>query len=308
MKPLALLLPLLWAIACGGGASSEGAPAAEPRQGKTPDVAAAPAPSIELRRGRAPRELVRIGIRGAGIGPEEGPLRWKYFGDPRRTDDAWYLLGRYAPFRTKSPQGDLVFRGYGGERAGQAERRMILEWARQVAVETAGGRGGEVYGLVFAWHQGGPAGLCEDVSLHLTGEAVAAACGWDREVRGRLEPEALAWVYRWFDRLQAFQTGSENREETLRSGQLEVRLVFAGQGASPAGPPERAEIQAFAAALFEELAATRRSASAVSRFLAPAGTGARREIRLELPEKPPPPPRRSLPRPSLPAPSPQSPS
>jgi hypothetical protein len=286
----ALLLPLL-ALSAGGG---------EPVAGTAPAV---PAHCVELRRGRQPRELVRIGLRGFLVGPEGGPLVWQFFTDPRWTADAGDLLGRYAPFRMRSAQGDLVFRGDGRVKAGPVERRMILEWARQVAVEAAGGRGGAAYGLAFAWHQGGPAGLCEDVAVYLTGETVAAACGWSAEVRGRLAGDALGRVYRWFDRLHAFQTGGLDPQEALHSGRLQVRVVFAGRGRREAGPDEKAEIQAFAAALFNELASRRGDPAAVPRLLVRPGEAPAGELlRLELPERPPPVPRALSPRPSYPSP------
>lgn len=315
MKLPALLLLLLLMSACGGEDSSSGTPAAGSKQSNGPAVpsaSAAPGPGIELRRGRAPRELVRIGTRSVIIGPEGGPLVWKLFTEPRRADDAWYFFRVYAPFAMKSPAGDLTFQGHGKLKPGLAERRMILEWARQVAAEAGDGRGGAAYGLVLAWHQGGAAGLCEDVVLYLTGEAVATACDWDREVAGRLDPGPLGRVYGWFDRFQPFQVAGGEQEESLRSGKLQARLIFAGRGARFTTPAEQRQIESFAAAVFAELAARRRgsvaapSAPATSappslRLLLPPGAGGRVEgILLQLPDRPPPVPRSS--KPSLPQP------
>src|SRR6185295_7304208 len=272
---------------------------------------AAPDVDIELRRGREPRELVRIGVGGVVIGPEGGPLVWKMFPQPRRADDAWYFFRVFAPFTLQTREGDVVFRGRGAARADPTEQRMILEWARQVAVEAASGRGAAAYGLMLAWHQGGPTGICEDVVLYLTGEVVATACGWEREVRGRLDPEALSRVYGWFDRLMPFQTG--DGEESPRPGQLQMRLVFAGRGTRAPTASSQAEIQSLAAAVFGELAARRRGSVSVPtaagtpiaapapRFLLPPDAGVRPQgILLELPEKPPPAP--SPPPPLLPPP------
>jgi hypothetical protein len=293
MKLAALLLLLSALAACGEAPSGE-APADARQAHAGPSSANAPEVGIELRRGRQPRELVRIGIRGVVLGPEGGPLVWKLFADPWRADDAWTFFRVYAPFRMKSGDGDLAFRGQGRVKAGPIERRMIFEWARQRAAEAAGGRGGADYGLVFAWHQGGPAGICENVVLYLTGEAVATACGWGREVRGRVAPGPLGLVYGWFDGLGPFQLGGE--EASRQQGQLAARLIFAGRGARPSTSAQRADIQAFAASLFAELAARRRGAAPIpSRLLSPPGVGARGEVVLELPEKPPPPPRRARP-------------
>jgi hypothetical protein len=291
----ALLLLLLGLAACGGDFASGERNGSEEQE---PAVPSASAPGMELRRGRAPRELAWIGLRGALIGPEGGPLAWKLFVDPRRADDAWSFLQVYAPFEMKSAKGDLVFRGRGRTKPGAAERRMILEWARLTATEAAEGRGASAYGLVLASHQAGAVGLCEDVAVFLSGEAVATACGWDREVRGRLHPGSLARVYGWFDRLQPFQTGIDEGEERLRSGQLQTRLVFAGRGARFSAPAEEAEIRSFATALFAELAAQRRGAAAAGEppparlLLAAGGVVRTQEVVLELPERAPPVPRR----------------
>jgi hypothetical protein len=302
-----ILLLLVVLTACGGGAPAPGS-----SDGK--EAAQVPMPpwvGIELQRGQEPRELVRIGVRGAVIGPADGPLAWKLFAEPRRASDAWYFLYTYAPFTRSAPEGELVFRGRGKAKAGPVQQRMIFEWARQVAAEAAGGRGLAAYGLLLAWHQGGPSGICEDVVLYLTGEAVATACGWDGEIRGRLDPEQLGRVYGWFDRLQPFQTARAESEEA-RPGALETRVIFAGRGAQAATASEQAEIRSFAALLFAELATRRRGAATAPaqpgasesaapetpaapppRLLLPRGAVSprREEIILQLPEKPPPVPK-----------------
>lgn len=307
---VSFLLLLAVLAACGGGAPAPGS-----SSGKEEEASAASVPpwvGMELRRGRAPRELVRIGIRGATIGPADGPLAWKFFAEPRRASDAWYFLNTYAPFTRSVPEGELVFRGRGKVKARPIQQRMIFEWARQVAAEVAGSRSGAAYGLLLAWHQGGPSGICEDVVLYLTGEAVATACGWDQEIRGRLDPEQLGRVYGWFDRLQPFQTTGDPTEDSPRPGTLDTRMIFAGRGARPATAAEQAEIRSFAAFLFAELAARRRGGAPVpvptgasksaapeatpappQRLLLPPGAMAprREEIILQLPEKPPPVPK-----------------
>ena len=131
---------------------------------------------------------------------------------------------------------------------------MIVEWARRVASEQAGGRSGGAYGLAFSWHRGGSVGSCESVSVFLTGEVWAEACPWgDDEVRGRLLPAAMGRVYGWFDALAPFQASRP------ASGDAEPsRLVFAGRGTGKAGEEDREAVEGFAAAVFRELAAKRR--------------------------------------------------
>jgi hypothetical protein len=295
----------LTVAACGGGQPA-GKPAPKKAAGASgPDV------WIELRRGTAPRELVRIGTRGVVIGPDGGPLAVKLFADRRRSDEAWYFLRTYAPFELKTPQGNLVFHSKGKSSPGTAEKRMIFEWTRARAADAAGGRGAAAYGLALSWHQGGSSGICQDVALYLTGEAVASACGWDGEVKGRLDPAQLGRVYDWFDRLKPFQWAAGEEEE--RPGALESRLVFAGRGTRDAKAEEKGEIQTFAASLFAELASRKEGAPPpqatpaptpaspnspnltpappshllLPRNLTPPKEG---EIILQLPDQPPPPP------------------
>jgi hypothetical protein len=296
-----LIVLVLAVLACGGD---------QPAGKRAPKKKAASGPAvwIELRRGAEPRELVHLGTRGAVIGPEGGPLAVKLFADRRRSDEAWYLLRTYAPFELKTPQGDLVFHSQGKTSPGATEKRMIFEWTRARAAEAAGGQGGSAYGLALSWHQGGSSGICQDVALYLTGEAVASACGWDTEIKGRLDPAQLRRVYDWFDRLQPFQWAAGEQEE--RPGALESRLVFASRGTQAAKAEEKEEIQTFATSLFAELASRKEGAPPpqttpgptpasttpapappshllLPRKLTPPKEG---EILLQLPDQPPPPP------------------
>jgi len=266
---------------------------------------------MELRRGTEPQELVRIGTQGVVIGPAGEKLTVELFAGPRRSDTAWYFLRTYAPFEMKSPQGNLVFHSKGRVTAGPVEKRMIFEWARSVAAEAADSRVTDTYGLVLAWHQGGSSGICRDVALYLTGDAVASACGWDKVVEGRLDPAVLPQVYDWFDRLKSFQAGAGDQD--MRQGSLETRLVFAGNGNHQAGASEQAGMQSFGAALFSELAARREGAGPApaateaplpkktlspappppSRLLLPSHpvlSKVDQEIVLQMPDQPPPPP------------------
>jgi hypothetical protein len=279
-----LLILLVGLTACGGGGATGKA---------SPKAARPPEPDVwmELRRGTAPQELVHIGVQGVMIGTAGEPLTVRLFAGPGRSDSAWYFLRSFAPFELKSPQGNLVVHSMGRVSAGPVEERMIFEWARSVAAEAADPRVTEAYGLVLAWHQGGSSGICRDVALYLTGKAVASACGWDKNVEGRLNPTTLGQVYGWFDRLKPFQTGAG--EQDMRQGSLETRLVFAGHGNHPAGADEQAEMQTFGAALYGELAARREAAvPPPSSLLLPAHLVPpnETEIVLQVPDKPPPPP------------------
>ena len=175
---------------------------------------------------------------------------------PERAEDAHLFARAYAPFRARLGRSELVFHGRGRVRPGPVEERMIVEWARRVAAEQAGGRSGGAYGLAFSWHRGGSLGSCENVSVFLTGEVWAQACAWGGdEVRGRLQPAAVGRVYGWFDSLAPFQSSRESGT----SGEAEPsRLVFAGRGTRRPGDDDRAVIEGFASSLFRELSAKRR--------------------------------------------------
>jgi hypothetical protein len=316
-----VLLLVLGALACNGGEAPPVRPAGKSSRAVSPGPKPEPA-SIELRRGRNPQEVVLIRRGGALVGPAGGSLHRILFSSRDRAADLRFFVRRYAPFRMPVPGGELVFRGRGRALAGPVERRMIAEWARLVAAEAGGGSGSAAYGLILAWHRGGSVGICDDVSVYLTGEVRASSCSWGEEVRGRLTPEALASVYDAFERLAPFQTGGG---EADLAGGTESRLIFAGRGKVEAGEAEVAEIQALVPALFRELAARRPAAPAAppqpaegtpekpagppppvpprlllppDRPAGPTGPKPGTEVALEFPEEPPPVPVAPSPRPS----------
>lgn len=253
-------LPIVLLFACGLAACDSGdlpkdlAPPADPGASASPEKAPAQGPGkgalVELRRWRDPGELVLVGQGGVLSGPADGPFVRTVFSGRERAEDLRSFVRSYAPFRMPVPGGEVVFRGRGREKPGPVERRMIAEWARVVATEAAGGRSGSPYGLVLSWHRSGGAGICDDVTVYLTGEVKAASCSWEREARGRLAPATLARVYEWFDELAPFQTGGGQED---RAGGTQSGLIFAGKGKREATPAEIARMQALPPALFREL-------------------------------------------------------
>jgi hypothetical protein len=131
---------------------------------------------------------------------------------------------------------------------------MILEWARLVAAEAVGGRGGATSGTALVWHRGGGSGqACGDLVVSLSGEARAVSCAaGSRAERGRLSAERLRRLYAWFDALRPFQAGDAGQGGAAARP---VRLIFAGQGSREATPAERREIERFAAEVHGELTA-----------------------------------------------------
>ncbi|HWN41104.1 MAG TPA: hypothetical protein VNW71_02725 [Thermoanaerobaculia bacterium] len=217
---------------------------------------------VDWQRWQDPPTRIAIGIGGVAAGPAEGRLVPYLFLGPERAEDAHLFARAYAPFRARLGRSELVFHGRGRVRPGPVEERMIVEWARRVAAEQAGGRSGGAYGLAFSWHRGGSVGSCESVSVFLTGEVWAQACAWGGdEVRGRLQPAAVGRVYNWFDSLAPFQSSRQSGT----SGDAEPsRLVFAGRGTGKPGEDDRKVIEGFAAALFRELSAKRRGGAPLS--------------------------------------------
>ncbi len=242
---------------------------------------------VDWQRWQEPPTRIAIGIGGVAAGPAEGPLVPYLFLGPERAEDAHLFARAYAPFRARLGRSELVFHGRGRVRPGPVEERMIVEWARRVAAEQAGGRSGGAYGLAFSWHRGGSLGSCESVSVFLTGEVWAQACAWGGdEVRARLQPAAVGRVYGWFDSLAPFQSSRQSG----RSGEAEPsRLVFAGRGtrkpgdAGDAGDNDRTAIEGFAAALFRELSAKRRGGAPPPPDEIASGSGEPAGPRLLLP-------------------------
>ncbi|HEY6551878.1 MAG TPA: hypothetical protein VI669_00900, partial [Vicinamibacteria bacterium] len=113
---------------------------------------------VDWQRWQNPATRIAIGIGGVAAGPAEGPLVPYLFLGPERGEDAHLFSRAYAPFRARLGRSELVFHGRGRVRPGPVEERMIVEWARRVAAEQAGGRSGGAYGLALSWHRGGSVG------------------------------------------------------------------------------------------------------------------------------------------------------
>lgn len=248
--PILLLVLCLVACAPGDLPKDLSGPAAAGAAPETPAQAHGKGALIELRRWKDPGEVVLIGRGGVLSGPAGGSLARAVFSTRERDEDLRFFVSTYAPFRMPVPDGELVFHGKGKARPGPVERRMIAEWGRLVAAEVAGGRAGSSYGLVLSWHRSGGTGICDDVTVYLTGEAKAASCSWEHEARGRLAPATLARIYEWFDELAPFQSGGG--EEDLAGG-TQSGLIFAGKGSREATRAEIAQMKALPPALFREL-------------------------------------------------------
>jgi hypothetical protein len=274
-------------------------------------------------RETSPWERVSIGLGGLWVGPdnrEDGPRVHYLFARRQRSDDLAQLARAFAPFRlpggsagreqdgeVRAPQmgstealsqgadtsyGSLAFRGRGAAEASPADRRMIAEWTRAVAVEAAGESGSSTpYGLAFTWHRGAVAGgVCDDLAVYLSGEVSAGSCGAGAEIGGRLAGERLQRLYGWVDGLAAFQDAGE---QGVRADALLERLIFVGRGGRAASREDVAAIEAFAGALHRELTVTGGAAGEAT--AAPQRPSAAVARRASLPVSEPSPPARKRP-------------
>ncbi len=168
---------------------------------------------------------------GVAFGPCAGLLMSVPYGLATRQPDLAEFASRYQSFTAETPAGTVDFVGQGTTVATPAEQRMIAAWARLLYWEAQGGRSGASWGLVFAWHrQGGIVGFCDDVTVHLSGEAYVTSCkGNQPEELGRVRLDAaqLATIYNWVDTLQSFE--SEQRDAAAADS-MAIRIVFSGAG------------------------------------------------------------------------------
>jgi hypothetical protein len=117
----------------------------------------------------------------------------------------------------------------------------------------AAGGGPSPFGLAFAWHRGAATGgVCDDLTVYLSGEVRAGSCGAGPQVEGRLSGERLERLYAWVDGLEPFQAAGE---QEVRADALIERLVFAGSGRRRASPEDIAAIESLAGSLHHELLA-----------------------------------------------------
>jgi hypothetical protein len=228
-----------------------------------------------------PSQRVSIGPGGLWVGPDGGPRVHYLFARRQRLEEVALFARTWAPFRQSDASGELVFRGRGAAPASAAERRMIAEWARLVAIEAADVAAASPYGLAVAWHRGAATGgVCDDLAIYLSGEVRAGSCGAGDEVSGRLAGERLERLYGWIDGLKAFQDAGA---QGVRADALLERLIFAGRGSRRASPAELAAIEALAGTLHRELTAGRSGVAPLPPGGVPGGLAAALAAKPPLP-------------------------
>jgi hypothetical protein len=224
---------------------------------KTPTALTTARPSVTPQVG-APESIIwektdntcqtaRISKQGVKYGSCNGKLTTTNFVSPMRNEDLAYLVKTYASFAADTRVGKIIFNGAGEQTASPAEKRSIAEWARLVSMESASGSSGEAHMLAFAWHrEGGFAGFCDDLSVYLSGEAIASTCKGNQPTqlgRFRLTAEQLAQVYQWVDSYQSFEISPGG---PVVPDEMVIRLTFSGSGTKEATEATRETIQNFA--------------------------------------------------------------
>lgn len=205
-------------------------------------------------RGETPCQEAQISERGVAFGLCGAAAMDGKFAQPERAEQLQYFLKTYHAFTADTKAGKVIFNGSGQQEATVSEQRAIAEWARLVALEAAGGRGGASYGLALAWHrEGGIAGFCDDLTIYVTGEAIASSCkGQQPHTLGQafLDARQLEQVFTWVD---TFQVTEIQIADPAMADAMLTRLLLNGQGNKQMSEKEKQAILDFAASLYVTL-------------------------------------------------------
>lgn len=195
-------------------------------------------------------ESAVIGLEQVAFGACDGAQVGARISDERRLLEAHYLYDKYRSFSAETPAGEVQFTGIGAITATPSEQRMLAEWARLVKSEASGEEGNVASSLVFSWQrQGGIAGLCQNVSVFLTGVTYVSACQTDPpRVTSQLWLTAnqMRTLYAWVDSLQTFEYV---QSDPATADGMTTRLLFSGAGQEIAGDFEKTRLSELAAEL-----------------------------------------------------------
>jgi hypothetical protein len=156
------------------------------------------------------------------------------------------LVNTYSPFSTQTSAGSVTLKGTGSRNATWAEQRAIAEWAHLTYQIAEAGRGGAAWGLAFTWHrEGGIGGLCDDVTVYLTGLTYISKCtGLNHQLY--LNSSQLEQVYGWVD---SFKSIDYSHTDPDISDPMTIRLALTGNGSSGATQTDIQSISNFASSL-----------------------------------------------------------
>lgn len=206
-----------------------------------------PALAMEVRDGQGCRLFLVAADGRAAYGPCGAPLTpLRLVDEMGRTEQLADLLARFAPFETAEADAKLVLVGQGQEQPSPAWQRAVLAWARVAMREVEYGRGAASLGLALKWEQALPdrAGYCRHLQVDADGFAFASTARCDggdaaEAGRGWLTTPELERLDGWLYALETLEADG---------------LLFSGRGARPPTDAERAEMEAWAEAVYDRLA------------------------------------------------------
>lgn len=187
------------------------------------------------------------------FGPCEGDLTTIPFPLDLNNSDLGTFIEQFGSFEVDVAGGKLKFQGQGTETATPAQQRMIAEWARLSRQIAETGRFEPETGRVILWHrEGGIAGFCEDLSLYITGMAVASSCKGNQQTGPEpifLDTEDLEQFYEWVDSIKAFQF---QQTDPATADAMTTTLEFEGQGEEEAFDDVKQDLLDFAARVYQQ--------------------------------------------------------
>lgn len=180
----------------------------------------------------------------AGIGACDGTMTNKDMGKAVYLE--WEALrDRFAPFVLETATERLTYEGMGGE-SNEAWQRAILAWARIRHAELAGNRVSATMATAVSWHIG-PDETQKNVCRHLTVLSYGYAYAEERQCEGG---ELINMMGSWLtnDELPPFDTWLYDRAPFYSDDNY-----IDGKGTEELSAAERAEVNAWAAALWTRI-------------------------------------------------------
>lgn len=191
----------------------------------------------------------------AGFGVCEGEWIEAPYVAARRAEQYAGFVKRYSGcFDAPTPAGNVTFLGQGSLQPDEVQQRMLAEWALQVFQEQSSGQSDDAQRLAFTWSRsGGIAGLCDELHVYRSGEAVPSNCRTEQAApisTQWLTAEEMKRVYAWLDELKSF---TWEQSDPAAADALTLQVTFVGNGAHEANPAEQQALANLAAQAFDRL-------------------------------------------------------
>lgn len=148
-------------------------------------------------------------------------------------------LAEYQPFQSETASGKLLLQGNGKLIASMAEQRAMGERAKLTFEILESGRAGAAWGIALTYsEEGGIAGVCDSVSIHLDGRVEVFDCkGF--ETRYELTAGQLEELYSWIER---FQPTEFTVQDLASADGLTSQTLFSGSGKEALDEIEKGKI------------------------------------------------------------------